>query len=253
MNVERVRGYFNEAGTVQHYAKAVANVGLWESEKLLFSRYFSKKQNLLDLGCGAGRVTIGLWEAGYERVLGTDLAESMVEESREIADCLGCPFPFQREDATDLSFGDATFDGVIFAFNGLMQIPGREFRRMALQQIYRVLRPGGVLFFSSLDREDRLYSKVFADVRDPDHDLERNPNLIDFGDRHFLTEHGTTFMHVPTREEVLEDLEMTDFELVEDAMRSALVRESPAVLEFSEDCRLWLVRKPHCSKRIIQG
>ncbi len=244
MDVERVRGYFNEAGTVQHYAKAVANVGLWESEKLLFSKYFSSKEKLLDLGCGAGRASIGLWEEGFEDVLGTDLAESMVAESREIADCLGCPFRFQREDATNLSFADCSFDGAVFAFNGLMQIPGRQARRLALQQIYRVLRPGGPFIFSTLDREDRLYSKVFAVRDDPEHDLSQNDQLIDFGDRHFQTEHGTTFMHVPLRSDVVEDLELAGFELVEDAMRSEIARESAAVLDFSEDCRLWVARKP---------
>ncbi len=244
MDVERVRGYFNEGGTVQHYARAVANVGLWESEKLLFSRYFSRKDKFLELGCGAGRVSIGLWKEGFESVLGTDLAESMVEESREIAACLDCPVRFQREDATDLSFSDDYFDGVVFAFNGLMQIPGRQIRRRALQHIYRVLKGGGCFTFSTLDREDRLYSKVFAVEDDPDHDLVQNPNLVDFGDRHFETEHGVTFMHVPLRSDVVEDLEAVGFEVVEDSMRSEIVRESAAVLDFSEDCRMWVARKP---------
>lgn len=244
MDVERVRGYFNEKGTVQHYAKAVANVGLWKSEKLLFNRYFDRKFNLLDIGCGAGRATFGLWEEGFLSVLGTDLAETMVEEARDIADCLGCPFCFQREDATALSFANESFDGAIFAFNGLMQIPGRPVRRLALQHIYRVLRPGGYFLFSTLDRQDLLYSKVFAVVGDPEHDLAQNPDLIDFGDRHFETEHGTTFMHVPLREDVVEDLEIAGFELVEDAMRSELAHESTSVRDFSEDCRMWVARKP---------
>lgn len=244
MDVERVRVYFNESGTVQHYAKAVANIGLWESEKLLFDKYLPKAGALLDLGCGAGRVAFGLWEAGFSNVLGVDLAEAMVEEARQIGECLGCPFLFKREDATALNFADGCFDGVVFAFNGLMQIPRRSVRRRALSEIFRVLRPGGNFVFCTLDREDPLYSKVFAMKDDPDHDLARNPLLIDYGDRHFATEHGTTFMHVPTREEVLQDLAAAGFEWLEDAMRSSLVRESAAVLDFSEDCRMWVVRKP---------
>lgn len=244
MDVERVRGYFNEPATVRHYVRAVANVGLWESEKLLFSKYFPKTEELLDIGCGAGRATIGLWREGYERVLGTDLAEAMILEAKEISGSLGCPFSFQREDATNLSFEDQSFDGVIFAFNGLMQIPGRERRRGALCEISRVLRAGGHFIFSTLDREDLFYSKVFAVEDDPEHDLSRNESLIDFGDRHFVTEHGTTFMHVPTRTEVSEDLTFAKMNVVEDSMRSDLARESEVTLDFSEDCRMWVARKP---------
>ncbi|MDQ8203732.1 class I SAM-dependent methyltransferase [Pelagicoccus sp. SDUM812003] len=243
MDVERVRGYFNEAGSVQHYARAVANVGLWKSEKLLLEKHFGKKEFLLDLGCGAGRVAIGLWEEGFESVIGADLAEEMAREAREIGECLGCPFRFERQDATNLTYPAGSFDGVIFAFNGLMQIPGKAVRQLALQQIYRVLRPGGRFFFCTLDREDRLYSKVFAVADDPEHDHAQNPHLIDFGDRHFETEHGTTFMHVPTRAEVEAALGEAGFELIESAMRSELARESAAVLDFSEDCRLWVARK----------
>lgn len=249
MDLERVRGYFNEEGAVQHYAKAVANVGLWESEEKLARRHFRLEDELLDLGCGAGRVSIGLWELGFLNVRGADLAESMVAEANRIADCLGCPIRFERQDATGLDFPDGSFDGVIFAFNGLMQIPGRKNRRAALREIHRILRVGGRFLFSTLDREDRLYSKVFADRDDFDHDLTRNRNLVEYGDRHFATEHGTTFMHVPLSSEVMEDLEQTGFELLEEASRSSLARESHQVLSFSEDCRLWVARRgASCSR-----
>jgi hypothetical protein len=50
-------------------------------------------------------------------------------------------------------------------------------------------------------------------------------------------------MHVPLRSEVVEDLELAVFERVEDRMRSEIARESEQVLEFSEDCRMWVARK----------
>lgn len=243
MNTERVGEYFNEEATVRHYAKAVANVGLWTSERLLIERFLGKGDRLLDLGCGAGRVAFGLWKLGYGDARGADLADEMVAEAREIAGCMGCPFPFDRQDATCLEYETGSFDGVVFAFNGLMQIPGRANRRRALEEIFRVLRSGGHFLFSTLDREDKLYSKVFADTGDFEHDLRRNPHLLEYGDRHFRTEHGTTFMHVPLRSEVVEDLELAGFERVEDRMRSEIARESKQVFEFSEDCRMWVARK----------
>ncbi len=240
MNIDRIRGYFNTASTVEHYVRAVANIGLWNSEKTLFNKYLGKSYVLLDLGCGAGRVSIGLWKLGFENVQGADLAEQMALQASEIALCLGCPICFEQQDATRLSYSDATFDGVVFAFNGLMQIPGRAMRQQALREIARVLRRGGRFIFSTLDREDALYSKVFDDETDYEHDLSRNEGLLDYGDRHFETEHGTTFMHVPLCAEVTADLEAAGFEVLESAMRSELAKESPAVLDFSEDCRMWV-------------
>lgn len=243
MDGETVRGYFNDEATVLHYAKAVANIGLWDSERALFDRWLGIEDRLLDLGCGAGRVTIGLWELGYLDVLGADLAEAMVAEARVIGECLGCPFGFERQDATALGYADERFDGVVFAFNGLMQIPGRENRRRALREIARVLRPSGRLIFSTLDREDALYRKVFAVEDDFDHDLRRNPALVEYGDRHFATEHGTTFMHVPLRGDVEEDLAAAGLVVAFSEMRSEMGRESGRVLDFAEDCRMWVARK----------
>lgn len=243
MDLERVRGYFNERGTVAHYARAAAEVGLWASEKLLFERYLRKTDAILDLGCGAGRVSFGLWESGFENVTGADLAEGMVDEARSIAEDLGCSVRFRVEDATALSCDDSVLDGVIFAFNGLMQIPGRDNRRRALREIARSLRPGGVFIFSTLDREDQLYSKVFADQSNFEHDLDRNPYLLEYGDRHFRSDHGTTFMHVPLRRDVAADLREAGFDVVEDRMRSEIARESDVVEDFAEDCRLWVARR----------
>ena len=240
MDSEIVRGYFNNEATVRHYARAVANVGLWESEKLLFAKWLRLDSRILDLGCGAGRVAIGLWEEGFTDVRGADVAEEMAREASEIADCLGCPVSFERQDALSLGYAAESFDAVIFAFNGLMQIPGRSRRLQAMGEVRRALRRDGLFIFTSLDREDRLYSKVFADPTDFDHDLSRNPALLDYGDRHFLTEHGTTFMHVPTQAEVRSDLASCGFEVRETLMRSELGRESAAVLDFSEDCRFWV-------------
>lgn len=244
MNIEQIRRYFNNPQTVEHYARAVANVGLWESERIWMEKWFDRGESTLDLGCGAGRIGLGLWSLGYRRLLGADLSEAMVEQAREIAECLEAEITFQREDATDLSFETDAFGSVAFGFNGLMQIPGRENRRKALEEIWRITKPGGVLLFTTLDREDRLYEAVFRDSSDYDHDRLRNPNVLEEGDRHFQTEHGTTFMHVPRRDEALEDLEATGWLWQEDRMRSEIASESSEVMDFSEDCRFWVAKKP---------
>ncbi|MEM9160081.1 MAG: methyltransferase domain-containing protein, partial [Verrucomicrobiota bacterium] len=85
MNIETVKGYFDDPRTVDHYMKAVANVGLWESEEAVFCEYFDESDRILDLGCGAGRIALGLNRLGYERIVGADLSLKMVERAQEVA------------------------------------------------------------------------------------------------------------------------------------------------------------------------
>lgn len=244
VNLKRIKEYFSDPKTVEHYVRAVANIGLWESERIIVERLINLDDQILDIGCGAGRIALGLWKLGFERVEGLDVSEAMVSEASSIADCLGAAIKFRCEDATQLSYVDSSFDAAIFGFNGLMQIPGRENRREAMREIRRVLKPGGRFFFTTLDREDPLYSSVFRDLGNFDHDIARNPHLLEMGDRHFETKHGTTFMHVPNRDEVLEDLKRAGLIHCEDRMRNEITDESPGVVEFSEDCRFWIAKVP---------
>ena len=50
-------------------------------------------------------------------------------------------------------------------------------------------------------------------------------------------------MHLPDRDEILEDLAATGWTHEFDAMRRQLASESRAVLDFSDECRFWVARK----------
>ncbi len=85
VDIETIRGYFSDPRTVDHYVRAVANIGLWNTERRVFEERIERENLVLDLGCGAGRIAIGLWEMGYRNVAGADLSQEMVAESRAIA------------------------------------------------------------------------------------------------------------------------------------------------------------------------
>jgi SAM-dependent methyltransferase len=65
------------------------------------------------------------------RIAAAELAPRLLERLR-----------FELEDATRLSYPDASFD-VVASFSSIEHIPGPENRRTALREMARVLRPGG--------------------------------------------------------------------------------------------------------------
>jgi len=242
---EEIRAYFDREDVLEHYARATAHVGLWRSEEMVFCRLFQPQHRLLEVGCGTGRIALGLHELGYQHVLGVDLSRSMIKRARLLATLLEYPVSFQVGDATRLAFEDGLFDGAIFGFNGLMQIPGRASRRMALQEILRVVRPGGYFVFTAHDRDHYTARRYWSAEAERWRTGSQDPGLAEFGDRMVDSDLGRHFIHVPSRAEVLEDLTIAGWEWIEDALRSDIANEPQDVREFADECRFWIVRRPH--------
>lgn len=243
MDGDTVRQYFRDPVAVRHYADAAARIGLWASEETVFTQVFDRKDTLLDCGCGAGRITLGLWELGFRNILGFDFSREMIEEARRLARLLDYGIAFRVADATRLPFEAGAFDGAIFGFNGLMQIPWRKSRRIAMEQIARVLRPGGFFVFTSHDRDLNRYRDLWKEERALWDAGLQGEGLLEFGDRHAETPEGMVFIHIPRQADVEEDLEATGFELLESHLRSEIASESEAVRAFSEECRFWIARR----------
>ena len=245
VDTEFVRKSFTTEKTVSDYTKAVREIGLWESEKIMIEKYFNPESRILDIGCGAGRTTIGLYKLGYHLVEGLDLSEAMIIQARRISKELNYNIAFSVGDAACLDFDDDTFSTALFSFNGIMQIPGRENRIRVLKEIKRILKPKGYFLFSTHDRDgSKEYESFWKEEKRKWALHIQNKSLHEFGDRVIKMEERDTFLHFPTREEVISSLKEAGFILIEGALRSELCEESKEVKRFSYDCVLWLVQKP---------
>jgi SAM-dependent methyltransferase len=244
MQHEEVKAYFSSDPVVAHYGEAARRIGLWLSEEKIFRRLFRPEDSLLELGCGVGRIAIGLYELGYHNVLATDYARPMVASGRQLSQQLEYRIPFRVADATALEFEDAVFDGAIFGFNGLMQIPGAASRAAALAEIRRVVRPGGWFVFTTHDR-DRSPHRGFWEAERGRWEAGREAaELEDFGDRCEPTPDGLHYMHVPTVAEMQAALAGAGWRVEATVMRSELAQESAEVEAFADDCRFWVVQRP---------
>ncbi len=240
-----VRECWEDPSHLTDYVKAVDGVGLWESERLLVSKYLSKAERILDIGCGAGRATIALYRLGYLKVRGVDLSRGMIDHAISLADKGGYSIPFEVGDATILQYDSKSFDGALFTAQGFMCIPGADRRLRALRGIRRVLRPRGHLIFTTHERHAAPeFASFWEEEKARWENGTQDRRLLEFGDRIAKDSGVPTYIHIPARTEVAEMVAEAGLAVVEDAMRSDLGSEIDAVRWFSSECRMWVVRRP---------
>ncbi len=108
--------------------------------------------NVLEVGPGPG-VTTDLLRGRVEHL-------TCVEIDRAFADSLSLRMTGQnvtvvRQDATAMSFSDATFNGAV-CFTMLHHVPSKALQNRLLSEVSRVLCPGGIFAGT-----DSLYSRSF--------------------------------------------------------------------------------------------
>jgi len=101
-------------------------------------------QMVLDVGCGAGPLSITLARLGA-KVTGLDLTPELLAQAKASGPIAGVEIAWKEGDAEALPFADASFDAVLSQF-GHMFAPRPE---VAIKEMLRVLKPGGRLAFSS--------------------------------------------------------------------------------------------------------
>lgn len=244
VNQPFVRESWEDADHVREYVAAVTDVGLWESEQMLFDRYLPRDGAILDIGCGAGRTTFGMNEAGYRRLIGYDLSTTMIAAARRIAAERHLAIRFDVADATSMPYADASFDGALFSFQGLMCIPGAKRRLEAMREVRRVLRPDSHFIFTTHDRAAPRFAQFWQDEKARWDRDEQDPRLLEFGDRIIPDSGSLTYIHIPARAEVARLIAVAGLDLVEDSLRSEITVESEAIRKISAECRMWVVRCP---------
>jgi SAM-dependent methyltransferase len=101
-------------------------------------------QRVLDVGCGTGVVALTARRRGA-RVTGLDLTPELLRRARENATIADVDIEWHEGDAESLPFGDGAFDVVLSQF-GHMFAPRPD---VATREMLRVLKPGGVIAFST--------------------------------------------------------------------------------------------------------
>ncbi|MCG3115193.1 MAG: class I SAM-dependent methyltransferase [Candidatus Manganitrophus sp. SA1] len=112
------------------------------SNRIIFDLLGAKEgERILDLATGTGRVSVGMAEKGVS-IFGADLTWKMVERAREKATEKGLAnVSFHLADGLQLPYKENTFDKIVSI--RFFHILPFEMQKAILQEIRRVLKPGG--------------------------------------------------------------------------------------------------------------
>lgn len=153
---------YHRKGVERSYTNRILNVA--ESMALLkYHDYFAGRA-VLDIGVGTGRTTRYLYPLASKYVA-IDYSPVMIDQMQETMPQV----PAFLCDARDLSpFQDGEFE-FIFGSNNVVDALSHEDRLRCLQEIFRVLKPGGMFLFSSHNRD------LAPNLRKPSITWSRNP------------------------------------------------------------------------------
>ncbi|MBK5273609.1 MAG: methyltransferase domain-containing protein [Desulfuromonadales bacterium] len=223
-DVNRVNcNYFSKGAQLAYYKEEFFE--LLPAEKDLFLKHIRSGQSVLDIGCGAGRTTSHI-KLLTENVIGIDLSEALIGAARE-------KFPsmdFRVMDAVRMDFPDNLFDVLVFSYNGLCYVHPEEKRMAAIDEIKRVLKPGGVYIFSSFNRFYPL--ALYALLN-----LTLTKIILGFSSNYriHVTRHGITVNYETSPEEETTLFQSMGFELIEQVPmteRVGMWGYKPAVLTY---------------------
>lgn len=113
-------------------------------DRMVLKRFADETKDnglVCDMGCGPGEVAAFLHSLGA-KVMGIDISDGMVRKARE----LNPEIQFQRDDMSALLLKDNELAGIA-AFYAIVHFMLEELEQV-FKELYRVLKPQGLLIFS---------------------------------------------------------------------------------------------------------
>ena len=158
----RVRGVFDSVASKYDVMNDLMSVGMhraWKAYTVLVANVKSG-QRVLDIAGGTGDLALAFAPkvGPTGQVVHTDINEAMLREGRNRLFDAGVSLPTLACDAEHLPFADAYFDVVTVAF-GLRNMTHKD---AALQEMRRVLKPGGRLLVLEFSKVAKPLEKIYG-------------------------------------------------------------------------------------------
>lgn len=237
LQISNIKNIYNTKDVSYNYIEQVKK-GLWKSEEYAINKYFNKTDKIIDIGCGAGRTTIALYNLGYKKIQGFDLSETLINAARKFAEQRNLPIQFDVLNMMSTHYENQEFDVAFLSDCALICIPGRSNRALALKETSKIVKPNG--FIIIVTPEDR--NITFADFIDNYNSLwdkgEQDSSLHEFGDFLFNETSSTKgYGHFPTNNEFINFVNEIGLELCETFSRSDIESNPPGIPK-----RFWILK-----------
>lgn len=138
---------WNNPKILNGYNKNLSFSGLRKMEEVLIKKYLKLNSKVLDIGCGSGRALLVL-SKNYE-MYGIDISRGMVALARRNLQRKKLKAKISEMDICSLKYKNDFFDAALFLRNGFEVIPKGAKRLMALNEVFRTLKKGGIFILTT--------------------------------------------------------------------------------------------------------
>lgn len=129
-------------------------------EKYLIQTYLQPDLKTVEAGTNGGRILFQMQELGFTDLAGFDFVPALIDRAIERNSSRN--IDFQVGDAIALAYPTNSFDQIVYLQQLICLISNEPERLQALQEAYRILKPGGTGLFSFLSFESRRSQFIYS-------------------------------------------------------------------------------------------